>query len=171
MLREIDLKEALRAFVDHRDVIVLMDTDEDMPHATKLSNLIDLLFSEKYHFMFDDGEMLDDVGSTSAVEEAVEEAPSQLTKKTHESTKSQSLAKQKLRTKTPQVVRKIEPREEEPFDYGKLGALIMAGKTIDFLQSEFKCTRSQIAARIRIWRNMEEEKNGRVETGTDVDHE
>ncbi len=167
MLREIDLKEALQTFADHRDVIVLMDTDEDMPHATKLSNLIDLLFSEKYHFMFDDGEMLDDVGLNSAVEEtvdpveeAVEEVPSQLTKKTHESTKSQSLAKQKLRTKTPQVVRKIEPREEEPFDYGKLGALIRAGKTIDFLQSEFKCTRSQIAARIRIWKNMEEEKNG-----------
>ena len=162
MLREIDLKEALQAFADHRDVIVLMDVDDNDPQITKLNNLIGSIAMNRYRFL------LDDVGSTSAVEdgveetveEAVEEAPSQLTKKTHESTKSQSLVKQKLRTKTPQVVRKIEPKEEEPFDYGKLGALIRAGKTIDFLQSEFKCTRSQIAARIRIWKKMEEEKNG-----------
>lgn len=161
MLKEISLKEALQAFADHRDVIVLMDVDDNDPQITKLDNLIGPITMNRYRFL------LDDVGSTSAVEEtvdpveeAVEETPSQLTKKTHESTKSQSLVKQKLRTKTPQVVRKIEPKEEEPFDYGKLGALIRAGKTIDFLQSEFKCTRSQIAARIRIWKKMEEEKNG-----------
>lgn len=163
MLREIDLKEALRAFADHRDVIVLMDVGDNDPQITKLDNLIGQIAMKRFRFL------LDDAGSTSAVEEtvesveeaveAVEETPSQLTKKTHESTKSQSLVKQKLRTMTTQVVKKIEPKEEETFDYGKLGALIRAGKTIDFLQSEFKCTRSQIAARIRIWKKMEEEKS------------
>lgn len=163
MLREIDLKEALQAFADHRDVIVLMDTDGDMPQATKMSNLIDLLFSEKYHFVFDDGEMLDDAGSTEAVEGA---AP--------QSTKPEAPVNKKARPerkKVPEVVKKREPKEEEPFDYGKLGALIRAGKPIEFLQQEYGCTRAQIAARIRIWNKMEEEKNGRVETGTDADPE
>lgn len=53
---------------------------------------------------------------------------------------------------------KREPKEEE-FDYGKLGALIRAGKTVEFMQTEFGCTRAQIAARIRIWNKMEDEKN------------
>lgn len=62
---------------------------------------------------------------------------------------------------------KREPNDED-FDYGKLGALIRAGKKVEFLQSEFGCTRAQIAARIRIWNRMEEEKNG-VEERADLD--
>ena len=69
--------------------------------------------------------------------------------------------------KIPEKV-KQEPKEEEPFDYGKLGALIHAGKSIEFMQTEFGCTRAQIAARIRIWNKMEEEKNG-VEERADLD--
>ena len=150
MLKEISLKDALLAFAEHRDVIVLMDTDGDAPQATKLSNLINLLFNEKYHFMFDDGEMLDDAGSTEAVEGA---AP--------QSTKPEAPVNKKARPerkKSPEVVKKREPKEEEPFDYGKLGALIRAGKPIEFLQQEYGCTRAQIAARIRIWNKMQEEK-------------
>lgn len=144
MLKEISLKDALLAFAGHRDVIVLMDTDGDAPQATKLSNLIDLLFNEKYHFMFDDGEMLDDVGSAEAEEVPAPEKP--VTQKARPE-----------RKKIPQVVKKVVPKEEEPFDYGKLGALIRAGKPIEFLQQEYGCTRTQIAARIRIWKKMEEE--------------
>lgn len=47
-------------------------------------------------------------------------------------------------------------KEEEPFDYGKLGALIRAGKSIEFLQTEFGCTRAQISARIRVWKKEQE---------------
>lgn len=150
MLKEISLKDALLAFAGHRDVIVLMDTDGDVPQATKLSNLIDLLFNEKYHFMFDDGETLGTAPSTEAVEGA---AP--------QSTKPERSVNKKARPerkKIPEVIKKREPKEEEPFDYGKLGALIRAGKKVEFLQSEFGCTRAQIAARIRIWNKMEEEK-------------
>lgn len=147
MLKEISLKDALLAFAGHRDVIVLMDVGDNDPQITKLDNLIDLLFSEKYHFMFDDGEMLDDVGSAEAEETPAPEKP--VTKKARPE-----------RKKIPQVVKKVVPKEEEPFDYGKLGALIRAGKPIEFLQQEYGCTRAQIAARIRIWNKMEEEKKG-----------
>lgn len=147
MLKEIDLKEALQAFADHRDVIVLMDVGDNDPHITKLDNLIGQIAMNRYRFL------LDDVGSAEAEETPAPEKP--VTKKARPE-----------RKKIPQVVKKVVQKEEEPFDYGKLGALIHAGKSIEFMQTEFGCTRAQIAARIRIWNKMEEEKNG-VDTGDD----
>lgn len=150
MLKEISLKDALLAFAGHRDVIVLMDVGDNDPQITKLDNLIGQITMNRYRFL------LDDVGSTSAVGEA---AP--------QSTKPEKPVNKKARPerkKIPQVVKKVVPKEEEPFDYGKLGALIRAGKPIEFLQQEYGCTRAQIAARIRIWNKMEEDKNGGIDT-------
>lgn len=53
-------------------------------------------------------------------------------------------------------MKKAKPEEE--FDYGKLGALIRAGKDVEFLKVEFGLSRQQIGARIRVWKKMQEEK-------------
>ncbi len=162
MLKEISLKDALLAFAGHRDVIVLDIADaDDVIRVAKFSDMISILSDSKYRFLLDEDlpTSLADALSTGTVEGA-----------TPQSTKPEAPVNKKARPerkKVPEVVKKREPKEEEPFDYGKLGALIRAGKPIEFLQQEFGCTRAQIAARIRIWNKMEEEKNGRADTDTE----
>lgn len=107
MLREAGLKEALAAFSDGKDVVVL-----DMANK-KVTDLADAL-----------GDMRFLVSGTF---------------------------------KAPEIIR--TPEDDTPFDYGKLKALVNAGKDLNFLQVEFGCTRAQIAARIRVLKKMQEESD------------